>query len=300
VYADPDGLRHKLLIIDDAAGLSPSVATALRILHTRGSLTGTQVVRDPIRGEMRTRFLEARGPVAVITATIGSISEPLQSLLVEIPVDESSAQVEQQFEERRRRLALPANQNRTEVISALHNAQRALVARPVVVPNAEHLNVPSIVARSRALQDAFFGLITASALLHQYQRLTMDGCVVADGRDHAIALRLVMVLVSHRHADLSHRAHRLLTALRVVRHETFTVATVSRMIPEWPRSTIRRAIDDLLRADEVVALRHKIGCVREYRLVAMTAEVMTAHEGGHLATPGQIGWPPANEERAHG
>ncbi len=92
-YHDGDSLSHKLLIVDEADALTPEVLVSLRVLQTRGALTQSHVVRNP-DGTSATHFIEARGPVAVITSTAGKLDEQMLSRCFEIPVDESQEQTE--------------------------------------------------------------------------------------------------------------------------------------------------------------------------------------------------------------
>lgn len=271
-HADPSGLKHKLLILDDAEAVSPAVATALRILHARGALTGTQVERDAIRGEMRTRFIEAGGPLAVVTATTGQVHQVLRHHLIEIPVDETVEQAERILAARRRVLAVPIAGSPAERIAArLRNAQRLLLPRPVLIPAAEQVAVPTPILRNRSLQDAFFSLIAASACLHQYQRLLADGHVVATQCDLAIATRLVTALAGQRVAGLSSQAQHLLNALWAARRTSFTMEDLTALLPDWSRWAFRASLAELARLDYVAAGRSGRGKLRDYTLVATSA-----------------------------
>jgi hypothetical protein len=294
--AAPDALRHKLLLLDDAAAISPSVATALRILHARGSLSGTQVERDPIQGSWRTRFVAAHGPISVITATAGTVPELMSQHMVAVPMDEHP---DHALAAQRQRVASPRQRTAAASVTRLHHLQRLLEPKPVIVPAEERIDLPPPVARHRILRDACFSLIAASAILHQHQRLSADGHLVATAADIATATRLVMPLAARYLDDLSPRAHLLLTALRPLGSVEFTMDEVAQRTPSWPRTTRRRALDDLLDADCVAPLRGHQGQRRAYRLLSTTYDAGSS-ELGHLATPGHGLWPSANPQVANG
>ena len=297
-HTDANALRHTVLLLDDATALSPAVATALRVLRSRGSLTASVVERDPLQGVMRTRFTQARGPVAVITAAVGQLPDALAPHLFVVPVDESAEQADRVLAARRRHAAMPGTSQMDEITTRLRQAQCLLEARPVIVPDMERVAIPPRLARNRTLQDALFGLITASALLHQYQRPFVDGHVVATTTDIDLATRLVTSVALRMHDGLSLRAQRLLTALRAAKVETFTMEHAT-ALPDWPRSTARRAIDDLIDADYAVALRGRQGQARSYRLLLTTYDD-AEREHGHMASPGHATWPAPTPEAACG
>ena len=297
-HTDANALQHKLLLLDDATALSPAVATALRMLRSRGSLTAAVVERDPLQGVMRTRFTQARGPVAVITAAVGQLPDALAPHLFVVPVDESAEQAHRVLAARRRHAAMPGTSQTAQITTRLRQPQCLLEARPVIVPSMERVAIPSRLARNRTLQDALFGLITASALLHQYQRPFVDGQVVATATDIDLATRLVTSVALRMHDGLSLRAQRLLTALRAAKVETFTMEHAT-ALPDWPRSTARRAIDDLIAADYAVALRGRQGQARSYLLLSTTYDD-AEREHGHMASPGHATWPAPTPEAACG
>ncbi len=273
-HGGPEALRHKLLILDDLAGIGTASATALRVLHARGVLTGTTVERDPIRGGMRTKIREAQGPLAVVTATTGSIPAALQHQLVEVAMDESPAQVERLLAARSR-----PGSDRTAIIARWINAQRLLRPLPVSVPS--DLAVPVAISRHHALHGPFFGLVAASALLHQHQRPVLDGRLCATAADVELASRAVLPLAGQFVDGYGQRAQTALVALRSLGTATFTMADAARVLPDWSLGTVRRALEDLIAAEGVVALRRRNGVRAEYRVVA---DLVT------LSGPFQAGW----------
>lgn len=260
-HGDRDALRHKLLLLDDLGGISPAVATALRVLHAQGVLTGTQVERDAVRGRMRTKQVQAQGPLAVVTASTAGIPAALAQHLVEVAVDESPAQAERLIAARQR-----APVDAARIITRLMNAQRLLRPLPVVVPG--EVAVPVIISRHRALHAPFFGLVAASALLHQHQRPVLDGRLVATAGDVALAQRAVLPLVGQVLSGLGVRAHAALVAIGRISTPSVTVGDLARLMPDWSAMTVRRAVDDLVAAGCLVTERRRNGVQASYRLVS--------------------------------
>jgi hypothetical protein len=261
-HLDADALRHRLLILDEATAIAPAVATALGILRARGSLTGTEVQRDGIAGRMRTQARTIPGPLAVVTATTGTVPPTLRRHLLQVAVDDGADQASTLFIMRQQRLATPTT-DPAAIIARLHAAQRALQPLPVIVPDLGE--VPDAIRQHRSLHDSFFGLVTASALLHQFQRSRCDGHVAANAADVALAVRLLTPLVPAQVDGLPLRAQQLRAAIRSAGAATFTMADVQRWFPDWASTTQRRAIDDLIAADAVVVVRGRQGLRRSYQ-----------------------------------
>ena len=67
------------------------------------------------------------------------------------------------------------------------------------------------------------------------------------------------------------------------------------MLPDWSLGTVRRALEDLLAAECVVALRRRNGVRAEYRVVAaQSADLVT------LSGPFQAGWKAPTREVVNG
>ncbi len=308
--ANPQAFQHKLLLLDDVSTISQPVATALRILHTRGQLVGSQVEHYGPTGGMRTQFTAAHGPLAVITTAPGPIPAPLRHHILEVPVDESAAQVARTLDARRRSLASPAvAQSADQGAARWRRILELLVPATVVIPAESEVVLPPIVARSRPFQDAAFGLIVASALLHQHQRLRADGAVIATPADIARGVRLATSLAASRASDLSAQARQLLACLWASRQTTradkdqpitFTMDDLGTLLPTWTRWTFRAALDELTRLDCVDAGRGGRGRLREYVLVATPTAYDKGGRGvGELAAVGGAPPPTATREAIH-
>ncbi len=290
-YQENGGLSHKLLLLDEADGLTPEVNVALRVLKTRGALSLSQADRSGPKGQVRTKTIEARGPVAVLTSTAGKLEPQLLSRCVEVPVDESPAQTQSILAAQQRLHADPTWRNaggRREAIIARHRTmQRLLVSAPVVIPFAERIEFPATSVRHRREHERFLGLIEASALLHQHQRLKDGGTIVATEADFTVAVRLVARQLSDAHQGLGQQARSLLDLL-VSRGVTLaTMEDLARLRPEWNRNTFRTALKELMALDYITSPCGGRGKRREYRLVASGA-AMTATAGVRLRQVGEL------------
>jgi hypothetical protein len=291
-HGGPDALKHKLLILDDVAGIGTAAATALRVLHARGVLTTPQVERDPLRGGMRTRMVEARGPLAVLTACVGAVPSGLAAQVVEVALDESPAHAQRMLAARQR-ASTPAETLR--LTTRWITAQRLLRPLPVTLPG--DLRIPATISANRALHASFIGFVTASALLHQYQRPHIDSRLIATTADVDLARRVVEPLTTQAADGLTARARTAITALRGLSSATFTMADLRRLVPDWSRGTTCRAVEDLLAADCVVALRRRSGVRAEYQLVPSSshpANLLTC------SPPAQPTWAGSSREVANG
>ena len=145
-YQDANALRHKLLAIDEAGSLTAEVLLALRVLQTRGALSISHVNRSPIPGAARAEVIEARGPVAVLTAATDGIDAHFRDRCVLIPADESPEQTARVLAAQRRLRADPAlatvDGERASIIRRHHALQRLLLRRSVLVPYAERIEFP--------------------------------------------------------------------------------------------------------------------------------------------------------------
>jgi hypothetical protein len=292
-HGEADDLRHKLLVLDDLTALASSAATALRMLHARGRLTTTTVERDLVRGGMRTRIVTADGPLAVVTACAGTIPEALRNQLMTLPIDADAAPCSWQ-RNLRRRLAPTAPGE--PILRRLHQLQRLLAPAPVLIPETEPLELPALITRDRTLHAACIGLMVASALLHQHQRLRCDGAVVATASDISVASRLVLAVVKSRASGLSTGAQQLLRTMKAAGRTHFHMEDCAELLPSWTRWSFRATLTELVRLDYLLASRTGQGKRRTYSLLANRS---SAQLGG-LAELGGTNPPSSTREVANG
>jgi hypothetical protein len=228
--------------------------------------------------------IEARGPLAVLAATTAGIPPALRQTVVEVPVDDSPAQAEREFAVRTR-----ATGDAAPIRAHLIDAQRLLLPRQVTLP--ADLAVPAVISRHRALHAPFCGLVAASALLHQHQRLLLADRLGATAADVDLASRAILPLAAQFIDGMGARAQTALAALRSHGAADVTIADVARLLPAWSQGTIRRAVEDLIAAGCVVAMRRRNGVRATYRL---SEDLVT------LPTPFHAGWQAPTPAVAHG
>ncbi|MCZ7647431.1 MAG: hypothetical protein M5U26_19605 [Planctomycetota bacterium] len=295
-YQNGNALRNKLVLLDEADSLTSEVIVALRVLKTRGALSLSHVQRDFATGGTRTEFVEAKGPVSVLTSTAGGLDAQLLSRCYDLPVDESPEQTEKVLEAQRKAKADPAfwgsSGTRARIVALHRNAQRLLECRPVLIPFADRIAFPATSVRHRREQERFLALIEASALLHQHQRLKDGDFVVADVRDFEVARRLAGSHVERAQDSLTGQTRELLAALRARGAGTFTIRDLEVLRPGWTRHAFRAALAELLALEYVLSPRGGRGRLRKYRVTpggAPTASMPTIRlrEVGELAKVGE-------------
>jgi hypothetical protein len=268
-HQDAHALTHKLLVIDEADALTPEVIVALRVLKTRGALSVAQAPRPGSGPGARGQVVEARGPVAVLTSTAGTLEDQLASRCLHIAVDESPEQTARVVAAQRRMHAQASRRDdRAAILQRHRDVQRLLACRPVVIPYAERIRFPAVAVHHRRDHERFLGLIEASALLHQHQRLTDQGCIVAHERDFRIAADLAEAAGIATSQGLGRQAGHLLATLWQAQRTVFTMDDLGALCPHWTRYAFRAALDDLMRLDYIASPPGGRGKLREYRLVA--------------------------------
>ena len=269
-YAEPESLRHRLLLLPDVDALSDEVTVALRVLRTRGALSAAQVARSPTGGRSGTSVVEVRGPVSVLVgAAVGRHALAESCLMVQAD-DSSEHTAELLIAERQRHADLHQRQPvvRAAICQRLHAMQRLLACRPVVIPFASRIHFPARRVEHRREHAAFLGLIAASALLHQFQRLSDGPAIIADPRDFTVALRIADALGLGGDRDLSRQATQLLRAWWASGLTTATMAELSALLPSWTRHAFRAALPELVALDYVASAPGGRGKVRVYHLIS--------------------------------
>ena len=255
LYYQNDALRHRLLVIDEAENLSRDVCVALRVLQSRGSLTQSAVDRNA-EGQVVTQFMEAQGPVAILTSSAGAVEQQLLSRCYDLTVDDSAEQTARILESQRRLRCDPQHhQNRERIIQRHHALQRVLETKPVVIPFADRIEFPSSSPKYRREQERFLCLIEASALLHQFQRTCMDGSVVATEEDFNIAVELAAEHVAKVGDELGREARELLGAVMAAGLSVFAMNDLKPLLPTWTRHRLLTALEELLGLELIVSPR---------------------------------------------
>lgn len=293
-HAEASALRQKLLIIDDLARLSAGVSTALRILKRRGALSSSRVERDELRGEMRTTFVEVKGPIALLAVSSGPVDAVLQSYVIGFADEASPEQVERLIAARRQHLSHggTGHDQRAKTIARLRDLQRIIEPLPVVMPFAQRIDGFGMSPRARRDQETLLSLIGAHALLHQHQRTRADGAVIATSADFEVAAALMNDRLAAEDAGLGRQAQALLRAIWSAGLSSFTMDDCAAMFPDWTRYAFRAGIDELIALDYITSPRGGRGAKRTYHLHAGSAAPaairrITLRPVGELATVGE-------------
>jgi hypothetical protein len=214
---------------------------------------------------------------------------------VEVTADESPAQVERLLAgERHRRMdALTVTgQARAGVVQRLRHLQRVIACRPVVIPGVDELAVPALGPHARRDQAALLALVSACALLHQHQRLSDQGAVVATPADVALAKRLSACWATADEAGLGPHAARVLRLIRANALRTVTMDQLAGLLPGWTRHALRSGMAELVRLDHLASPRVGRGKRRTYHVVGYDdrSRVNSTYDAGKrkvggLATP---------------
>ncbi len=194
-----DALRHKLVIVMEKAG-ADDADYSIRTLITEKTLTSrvTMMSADGPHTELRV----VEGPVAYVTTTTDKVDEQLINRVLFLRVDESETQTARIHEaQRASRTAqgLERGRRRSEIVTAHHIVQQALKPLKVAIPYATHLRFPTQSVTYRRQNETFLNMISAIALLRQYQKpvLTLgpepgsrERYIEADMTDYELAYHL--------------------------------------------------------------------------------------------------------------
>lgn len=172
-YLGETDVKHKILAIAEEEGAS-NASYALKLLQSEGEITIASTGKDESTGDLMTKEYTVEGPVMLfLTTTAIDIDEELLNRCLVLTVNESQAQTEAIHAQQRFNDTLEgllAKENKQDLLSLHHNAQRLLKSLHVVNPFAEQLTFLSHQTRTRRDHQKYLTLIKSIALLHQYQR----------------------------------------------------------------------------------------------------------------------------------
>lgn len=172
-YQEKDSLRHKLIAVEEEAGLQ-GAGYSIRHLLTAHSLTSLTTLKEEGKERPVSKAHEVEGPVALMmTTTNSSLHYETLNRFIVMTVDESQKQTRAILEAQRRRETLQGlmEKNHQEAIQRRHhNAQRLLEGLEIVNPFAEKLHFSTSLLRARREQGKYLGLMKAIAFLRQYQK----------------------------------------------------------------------------------------------------------------------------------
>lgn len=325
-YQDPTALVHKVLALEEAAGLG-GAAYSLRALQSSKQLAIATTTKDPVTGKLRTEHYTVQGPVAVLlTTTSASLDEETLSRFLTVTIDESAEMTARIFAEQREADTLAGylrQRERAALIARHQAAQRLLEPVAVINPYAPQLTFPSHGLRARRDHKKYLMLIKVIAFLHQHQRV-LRSVEVKDAADAGAqplryievtrddirhANRLALSVLGASSSELSAPARNLLAHVhRFVkqhceaqqispREYTFTRKSVREAIG-WSDWQVRTHIRELEELEYLKARSGAWGKEYVYELV-YDAETTDAQHGAlTLVDPGTLKDPvPAESPR---
>jgi hypothetical protein len=223
-YATRDGLKHKLLILEERAG-SEEADYPIRSLQSKKRLTLAVPVKDPATNQMRMEERVVEGPVAYMeTTTSPRIHDENATRCFELFLDESEEQTRRIHERQRRTKTLAGFLTMGEtdaLVRRHHNMQRLLRAIAVVIPYADLIDFPVRWLRTRRDNMRFLNLIEVICFLYQHQRpvqKSIDGreYIEATVEDYAAAYSLAREVMGESFADLKKPQRELLKKIEEI------------------------------------------------------------------------------------
>ncbi|MBI1833746.1 MAG: hypothetical protein HYR90_02880 [Candidatus Andersenbacteria bacterium] len=192
---DDEPLKHRILVIVEAAGLQGETANLLvRSLLSEGHVRYKTVEKTP-QG-LRPKLIEREGPTGlIVTTTSLHLHQENETRIFSIPMSDTPEQT------RNIMLAL-ANEEKVETDFSSWHALQDWVAygdRAVTIPFASVLAnmIPPVAVRLRRDFNALLNLIRTHALLHQvHRKRDAKGRIVATFDDYAAVRELVADIVS--------------------------------------------------------------------------------------------------------
>ena len=188
-------LKHRMLVLYEAAGLSSDMATYLiRSLLSEGRLR-YETVEKVKGGSLEPRLIEREGPTGlIVTTTEVKLHPENETRLLSLTVTDSAEQTAAVLLAQAGELPYPD-------VRPWHALQEDLAEQPneVVIPYARDLAaaIPPVAVRLRRDFPAVLSLIRAHALLHQASRQRDEaGRIVAEIDDYAVVRELVADLVA--------------------------------------------------------------------------------------------------------
>lgn len=172
-YMGETDLKNKVLAIAEEEG-AQRAAYALKLLQSERKLSIASTGKDPNSGRLITHQYRVEGPVMIfLTTTAIDLDEELMNRCLVLTVNEDREQTKAIHQKQRESQTLEGllrRQERAAILTLHQNAQRLLKPIAVVNPYAENLTYPASVTRTRRDHMKYLTLISAVALLHQYQR----------------------------------------------------------------------------------------------------------------------------------
>ena len=199
-FMGENSLRHKVLGIQEFSGLNnPSGNTILRSLLSEGKIRRQTSITDAKDNNFTTQVSEVMGPVSLfMTTTEKSIHPEDENRMISITVDQSA-------EQKRKVLLAKAEAFNGAIISeeVIREIQDISLTfqktlKKVKIPYIKKIAMRMDTNSDQVLRhfDKILSLIEAHALLHQEDRETKDGKVIANKEDYSVVCSLLEPILS--------------------------------------------------------------------------------------------------------
>jgi DNA primase catalytic core len=202
-YKEEDALMHKLIAIEEEAGMS-GAGYSIRNIQSSKKITVAATGKDPGTGKMRTEEYTVRGPVAVmVTTTAAEVEGETASRFIFLTIDESDEMtnaIHKMQREAETLEGLVRKKKQEQVIRKHHAAQRLLRPLAVVNPFGQYLTYPGNFLRTRRDHRKYLGLIRTVAFLRQHQRKVLKTDVAGETLEY-VEVTLEDIDLANRLAD---------------------------------------------------------------------------------------------------
>src|SRR5215211_1389225 len=187
-------LKHSVLYIQELAG-SEGADFSIRTLQSDNVLKWEATEKQP-DGSMANVEYQVEGPTVIVqTTTKNHLHPENETRVVPLYLDESPEQTEKITKavlRRARGTNAISETERSEITSAWHDAVRLLKPAEMIIPFAEHIEVPSAPLRLRRDVPRLLNVIKLIAWVHQHTRERDDqGRILATEEDFAMAIAMV-------------------------------------------------------------------------------------------------------------
>jgi len=249
-YMSGQDLKHKVLAIVEEEG-AERASYALKLLQSEGELTIASTGKDPATGRLVTHTYRVEGPVSImLTTTAIEVDEELLNRCLVLTVDEGREQTRAIHERQRRSRTIEGRverEERTRIRSVHRNAQRLLKPLFVANPHAPELQLADHVTRTRRDHMKYLTLISAVALLHQYQRPVKSvehrgqriEYIEATAEDVAMATKLAHTVMGRSLDELPPQTRRMLVQISTMVARRMAEEGVDRRLVRFSRREVR-------------------------------------------------------------
>lgn len=237
-YSKPEDFDHKILVFFERRG-TEKADYSIRVLQSEHKLKIRVTIKDKETGKFKVEEVELAAHVGFIsTTTEAIISAENETRNFSLFPDETTEQTERVLLEQAQHYLGNSQKPSAAELRKWHNAQRLLKPYSVIIPFAEGIvqTFPKEFVRVRRDFKRFLALVEVSAILHQYQRQTVErhGNVylwasIADY--HVASILLANEALARTIFEISPKSEELLEAAKSLGkkpNESFTIAELAR------------------------------------------------------------------------